>query len=36
VKFKTIMGGTGLQRNQTAFDLCNEFAKHGKSTLLLN
>jgi phage/plasmid-like protein (TIGR03299 family) len=35
-KFKTIMGGTGLQRNQTAFDLCNEFAKHGANTLLLN
>jgi len=35
-KFKTIMGGTGLQRNQTAFDLCNDFVKHGNNALLLN
>lgn len=33
VKFKSIMGGTGLQRNQTAFELCNDFAKHGNSIL---
>lgn len=32
-RFKTIMHGTGLQRNQTAFDLCSEFAKHGNSVL---
>jgi len=32
-KFKSIMGGTGLQRNQTAFELCNDFAKHGSSIL---
>jgi len=32
-KFKSIMYGTGLQRSQTAFDLCNQFAKHGISTL---
>jgi len=32
-KFKSIMAGTGLQRNQTAFDLCTEFAKHGNSIL---
>jgi phage/plasmid-like protein (TIGR03299 family) len=32
-KFKSIMGGTGLQRNQTAFELCNDFAKHGNSIL---
>jgi phage/plasmid-like protein (TIGR03299 family) len=32
-KFKSIMYGTGLQRSQTAFDLCKEFAKHGNSVL---
>jgi len=32
-KFKSIIGGTGLQRNQTAFDLCTDFAKHGASSL---
>lgn len=32
-KFKSIMGGTGLQRNQTAFELCNDFAKHGSRIL---
>jgi phage/plasmid-like protein (TIGR03299 family) len=32
-KFKSIMYGTGLQRSQTAFDLCKEFAKHGNSAL---
>jgi phage/plasmid-like protein (TIGR03299 family) len=32
-KFKSIMGGTGLQRNQTAFELCNDFAKHGSGIL---
>ena len=32
-KFKSIMGGTGLQRNQTAFDLCDSFARHGNSIL---
>lgn len=32
-KFKSIMGGTGLQRNQTAFELCHDFAKHGSSIL---
>lgn len=35
-KFKSIMAGTGLQRNQSAFDLCAEFAKHGNNALLLN
>jgi phage/plasmid-like protein (TIGR03299 family) len=30
-KFKSIMYGTGLQRSQTAFDLCTEFAKHGNT-----
>lgn len=35
-KFKSIMAGTGLQRNQSAFDLCNEFAKHGANALMLN
>ncbi|MCR8560466.1 DUF945 domain-containing protein [Mucilaginibacter sp. BJC16-A38] len=33
-KFKSIMYGTGLQKSQTAFNLCADFAKHGK--LLLN
>jgi phage/plasmid-like protein (TIGR03299 family) len=32
-KFKSIMYGTGLQRSQTAFDLCNEFSKHGIEAL---
>jgi len=35
-KFKSIMAGTGLQRNQTAFDLCNDFARHGNEILKLN
>lgn len=35
-KFKSIMYGTGYNRTQTAFDLCNDFAKHGNSALLLN
>jgi phage/plasmid-like protein (TIGR03299 family) len=32
-KFRSIMGGTGLQRNQAAFDLCHDFAKHGNRIL---
>lgn len=32
-KFKSIMYGTGLQKSQMAFDLCADFAKHGKNTL---
>jgi phage/plasmid-like protein (TIGR03299 family) len=32
-KFKSIMYGTGLQRSQTAFDLCKEFAKVGIEAL---
>ncbi|WP_295715789.1 DUF932 domain-containing protein [Mucilaginibacter sp.] len=28
-KFKSIMYGTGLQRSQSAFDLCAEFARNG-------
>ena len=35
-KLKSIMYGTGLQRSQTAFDLCKEFAKHGNDALILN
>lgn len=35
-KFKSIMYGTGLQRGQTAFDLCTDFAKNGNRALLLN
>jgi phage/plasmid-like protein (TIGR03299 family) len=29
-KFKSIMYGTGLQKCQTAFDLCSDYAKYGK------
>ena len=29
-KFKSILYGTGLQKGQTTFYLCAEFAKHGK------
>lgn len=32
-KFKSIMQGTGLQKNQAAFNLCNDFARHGSSIL---
>lgn len=32
-KFKSIMYGTGLQRSQTAFDLCSSFAKNGVDAL---
>lgn len=32
-KFKSIMQGTALQRNQTAFDLCTQFSKHGAKAL---
>ncbi len=32
-KFKSIMYGTGLQRSQTAFDLCMDFAKVGAGAL---
>lgn len=32
-KFKSIMQGTGLQKNQSAFNLCTEFAKHGCAIL---
>jgi phage/plasmid-like protein (TIGR03299 family) len=32
-KFKSIMTGTGLQRNQAAFDLCDSFAQFGNSIL---
>lgn len=35
-KFKSIMYGTGLQRGQTAFDICESFAKNGKNALMLN
>jgi hypothetical protein len=35
-KFKSIMHGTGLQRNQSAFDLCTAFAKSGENGLVLN
>ncbi len=35
-KFKSIMSGTGLQHNQSAFDLCNDFARHGNDLLKLN
>lgn len=32
-KFKSILYGTGLQRSQTAFDLCRDYAKTGMSVL---
>lgn len=32
-KFKSIMYGTGLQRGQSAFDLCASFAKVGRDAL---
>lgn len=32
-KFKSIMYGTGLQRSQIAFDLCQSFAKNGVEAL---
>lgn len=32
-KFKSIMYGKGLQNSQTAFDLCDNFARHGSSIL---
>ncbi|HTK22499.1 MAG TPA: DUF932 domain-containing protein [Mucilaginibacter sp.] len=35
-KFKSIMYGTGLQRGQSAFELCTDFAKTGPDTLILN
>ena len=35
-KFKSIMYGAGLQKSQTAFNLCADFAKHGSSSLMLN
>lgn len=35
-KFKSIMYGTGLQRGQTAFDICTDFAKQGNEALILN
>jgi hypothetical protein len=35
-KFKSIMAGTELQRNQLAFDLCAEFTKYGNNALMLN
>jgi len=35
-KFKSIMYGTGFNRAQTTFNLCNNFAKHGNNALVLN
>ena len=35
-KFKSIMYGTGLNRAQTAFNLCKDFSKNGNSALILN
>jgi len=32
-KLKSIMQGTGLQKNQAAFNLCTDFAKYGNSIL---
>ncbi|MBS1501475.1 MAG: DUF945 domain-containing protein [Bacteroidetes bacterium] len=35
-KFKSILYGTGLQRSQTAFNLCTDYAKHGNEALVFN
>jgi hypothetical protein len=35
-KFKSIMYGTGFDRAQAAFNLCNDFAKEGSSALVVN
>ncbi|MGK6353150.1 DUF932 domain-containing protein [Parapedobacter sp. DT-150] len=35
-KFKSIMGGTALQRSEKAFSLCTDFARSGDSALTLN
>jgi phage/plasmid-like protein (TIGR03299 family) len=35
-KFKSIMDGTAKQRAQVAFDLCENFARHGVDALNLN
>ncbi|QEC53610.1 phage/plasmid-like protein (TIGR03299 family) [Anseongella ginsenosidimutans] len=35
-RFKSILFGTGLQRGQTAFNLCREFASHGTDVFSLN
>ncbi|GAA3976655.1 DUF932 domain-containing protein [Mucilaginibacter dorajii] len=35
-KLKSIMYGTGLQRSQSAFDLCHEFTQHGPASLSFN
>lgn len=35
-KFKSIIDGTALQRGQSAFDLCTDFAKHGNDALIFN
>lgn len=35
-KLKSILFGTGLQRSQTAFNLCSEFARHGAEAFTLN
>ena len=32
-KFKSIMYGKGLQNSQTAFNLCDTFARHGSNIL---
>jgi len=32
-KFKSIMYGTGLNKSQVAFDLCDNFARHGSNIL---
>lgn len=35
-KLKSIMYGTGLQRTQRAFNLCEDFAKHGTGIFMSN
>jgi phage/plasmid-like protein (TIGR03299 family) len=36
IKFKSIMYGSGSQKSQTAFELCDSFARNGNSALTLN
>ncbi len=35
-KLKSIMYGTGLQRTQRAFNLCEDFTKYGKDIFMMN
>jgi hypothetical protein len=35
-KLKSILFGTGFNKTQSAFNLCNEFEKHGNKMFVLN